>query len=61
MQPPTPPTTNEARPDAQPVISDFAEFPVLWLELPAPDSGTREPWYDPSALYEEPERWDGMA
>jgi hypothetical protein len=38
-----------------------AEFPVLWVELPAPREIERESWYDPAALYEEPERWDGMA
>ena len=45
---------------------------VVWVELPrqaadarpTPASGqaaAREPWYDPAAVYEEPERWDGMA
>jgi hypothetical protein len=41
---------------------------VVWLELPqskqrdaADRAATRDSWYDPAALYEEPERWDGMA
>ena len=42
-----------------------ASRPVLWVELPQPctDASTvaRESGYDPAALYEEPERWDGMA
>lgn len=39
--------------------------PVVWVELPQPRTDTssmaRDTWYDPAALYEEPERWDGMA
>lgn len=42
-----------------------APRPVVWVELPAPGTDTssmaRDTWYDPAALYEEPERWDGMA
>lgn len=45
---------------------------VVWRELPAPTGSrdsrdalprvpARDTWYDPAALYEEPERWDGMA
>ena len=37
---------------------------VVWAELPRhpdEDASEREPWYDVAALYEEPERWDGMA
>lgn len=54
MQPSTP--TNNASD-----VHVNAEFPVLWVELPAAREPAREPWYDPSALHEEPERWDGMA
>ena len=39
---------------------------VVWVDLPEPQGGrapdaARDAWYDPAALYEEPERWDGMA
>ena len=40
---------------------------VVWVELPQPEppggqrGPLRGPVYDPSALYEECERWDGMA
>ena len=50
---------------------DAAARVVLWLELPksaikagatgAAREVARETCYDPAALYEEPERWDGMA
>ena len=42
-----------------------APRPVVWVELPGPlmdlHEGARETWYDPAAMHEEPERWDGMA
>lgn len=44
---------------------------AVWLELPqsraqetaapAAHDMARDSWYDPAAVYEEPERWDGMA
>ena len=42
-----------------------APRPVVWVELPGrqtdPPALARDTWYDPAALHEEPERWDGMA
>ena len=54
------------------VTAESAARHVLWLELPqsgetkratvtAGQYPCRDSWYDPAALYEEPERWDGMA
>ena len=49
--------TKTSRPSADPRVVVWRELPQRRLEQDAPP----EPWYDRAALYEEPERWDGMA
>jgi hypothetical protein len=38
-----------------------ASIPTLWREIAMPRPAERDTWYDPAALHEEAERWDGMA
>ena len=54
-------------PETTPVLPVSAPRLVVWIELPplttsdSADLPPRDVWYDPAALAEEPERWDGLA
>ena len=67
----TSPTTPAPTPDAEMNVAPVsvaelrralssASIATLWREI-APPGASRETWYDPSALHEEAERWDGMS
>ena len=58
--------SNTTRPQASPRMTVWVELPQSGAaaapsEKTPPYAADRTTWYDPAALYEEADRWDGLA